>query len=396
MQKEKIKIIVAPDSFKGTMSSFVAGNIIKDEIEKKLPNAEVIRISISDGGENTIETFHENFNGIYVEDFFTSPDFERQKFKYVKFKDSAVIEAAQCAGLIFSRQRNPMKTTSFGMGEQILHSISDKNIKKIYIALGGSATNDGGTGMLCALGVKFFDITNREFIPVGGTLKNIHKIDASALRNLKIHNYIENQNKNNTAIKNDISFTVMCDVCNVLYGNNGAAYVFAKQKGANENEIVLLDKGLKNFSKVVKTQLGIDISNVRGGGAAGGIGAACYAFLKAKMRSGIKVVLDACNFDEILNDTTFVITGEGKFDKQSLMGKAINGIAKITSKRKIPLFVFAGKNEIKDKNLLKKYGILKVYQTAVPNKTFAEIKKSYETDLRNAVKTFLNELDFLF
>jgi glycerate kinase len=390
MKKEKIKIIVAPDSFKGTMSSFVAGNIIKNEIEKKLPNAEVISISVSDGGENTIETFYENFNGTYVEDFFTSPNFERQKFKYVKFKDSAVIEAAQCAGLIFARQKNPMKTTSFGMGEQILHAVSDNNIKKIYIALGGSATNDCGAGMLSALGVKFFDFANKEFIPVGGTLKNIHKIDSS---NFKIQNYIETENTAEINKKN-INFITMCDVDNVLYGKNGAAYIFAKQKGASENEIILLDKGLKNFSKVVKSQLGIDISTARGGGAAGGIGAACYAFLKAKMQSGINIVLDACNFDEILNDASLAITGEGKFDHQSLMGKAINGIAERTSKRKIPLFVFTGKNEITDKNLLRKYGISKIYQTATPNKTFAEIKKSYETDLRKAVKTFLNELDF--
>ncbi|MDD2445737.1 MAG: glycerate kinase [Clostridia bacterium] len=375
MQKDKIKIIISPDSFKGTMSSFVVGNIIKDEIEKTLSNVEIIRLSISDGGENTIDTFYENCKGEYVEDHFTSPNFVKQKFKYVKFNKTAVIEAGQCAGLNFATQKNPMKTTSLGMGEQVLHAISS-GIKNIYLALGGSATNDGGAGMLSAMGVKFFDFKNNEFIPVGGTLKNIKKIDVSNLE------------KN---IKN-ISFTAMYDVTNPLYGKNGASYVYAKQKGASAKEIIFLDEGLKYFAEVVKNQLGIDM-NVFGSGSAGGIGGACYAFLNAEMLSGIDVVLEKSKFNEHLKNTSLIITGEGKFDSQSIMGKVVGGIAKRATKAKIPLIVFAGKNEIQNQEQLRKIGISKIYQTSTENQTFEEIKKNCKEDLRKAIQTFISEIN---
>jgi len=375
MQKDKIKIIVSPDSFKGTMSSFEVGNIIKEELERAIPTAEIIRLSISDGGENTIDAFYENCKGEYIEDYFTSPNLKKQKFKYVQFNKTAVIEAGQCAGLNFATHKNPMQTTSFGMGEQVLHAIS-RGIENIYLALGGSATNDGGTGMLSAMGVKFFDFENKEFIPVGGTLKNIKKID------------ISNLEKN---IKN-INFTAMYDVTNFLYGEKGASYTYAKQKGASDQEIILLDEGLKHFAKIVKNQFGINM-NVLGSGSAGGIGGACYAFLKSQMRSGINVILDISNFNEHLKNAHLVITGEGKFDNQSMMGKVINGIAKRTTKAKIPLIVFAGKNEIKNPEQLKKFGVSKIYQTSTANQTFEEIKKSCKDDLRKAIQAFICEIN---
>lgn len=370
-----MKIIIAPNSFKGTISSYTAGSIIKDEIEKAIPDAETIRFSIADGGENTIDTFVENLNGKYVEDQFSSPDFEKQEFKYVRLDSTAVIEAGQCAGLAFTKIKNPMQTTSIGMGEQILHAISN-GTKNIIIALGGSATNDAGTGLLSALGVKFFDINNHQFVPVGSTLKDIYSIDISDLEK-NIHN---------------INFTVISDVINPLYGKDGAAYVYAKQKGASEKEVILLDEGLKHFAEVVQKQFGIDISTVKGGGAAGGIGAGCFAFLQTEILSGIDVVLDMCNFDLALKDTDIVITGEGKFDKQSMMGKAIYGIAKRTSQRNIPLVIFTGKNEFYDQTVLDRYLIKKIYQTSSPNQTLEEIKESSEDSLRNSVRVFINDL----
>jgi len=370
-----MKIVIAPDSFKGTMTSLTAGRIIQEEIEKGIPNVETIRFSVADGGEGTIDTFYENLNGEYVSDIFTSPNFTKKEFKYVRFNNSAVVEAGQCAGLLFTDSKNPMYTTTLGMGEQINHAIAT-GVKKIYIALGGSATNDAGTGLLSALGVKFLDKDNKEFIPVGSTLKDIVRIDDTLL---------------NERVKG-IEFTLLCDVLNPLYGENGAAYIYAKQKGASDNEVVLLDEGLQDFSKIVKEQFGIDLSTIEGGGAAGGIGASCSYFLNAKIVHGIDLILDMCNFDNALKNADLVITGEGKFDKQSIMGKTISGIAKRTVKRNIPLVIFAGRNELDDEELKKRYLIQEIYEVASPNQTFDEIKKNCKEDLRRKVGKFLLSL----
>ena len=376
MEKKSIKIVIAPDSFKGTMSSLTAGTIIQEEIEKGIPNVETIRFSVADGGEGTIDAFYENFNGEYVENIFTSPNFTKKEFKYVKFNNSAVIEAGQCAGFLFANPKNPMHTTSLGMGEQIEHAIS-KGVKKIYIALGGSATNDAGTGLLSALGVKFLDKDNKEFIPVGSTLKDIVRIDDTLLKE---------------RVK-DIEFTLLCDVLNPLYGENGAAYIYAKQKGANDSEVVLLDEGLQHFSKIVEEQFGVDLSTIEGGGAAGGIGASCSFFLNAEIVHGIDLILDMCDFDNALEDTDLVITGEGKFDSKSMMGKTISGIAKRTVKRNIPLVIFAGRNELDDEELKKRYLIQEIYEIASSNQTFDEIKKNCKEDLRRKVRDFLDRYD---
>lgn len=368
-----MKIVVAPDSFKGTMASFTAGTIIQEEIKKKMPNTEVIRLSVADGGENTIDVFFENFSGEYVTGLFTSPNFTKQEFKYVRYDKSVVIEAAQCAGLTFANPKNPMITTSLGMGEQILHAKS-KGAENIIIALGGSATNDAGTGLLSALGVKFLDKNKKTFVPTGSTLKDITTIDDSALK------------KNIKGLK----FTIMRDVLNPLYGKNGAAYVYAKQKGASEKEIILLDKGLRHYSNILKKQFNVDISKIVGGGAAGGIAASCSFFLNADIVNGIDLVLDMCNFDKILHNTDVIVTGEGKFDKQSMMGKTISGIAKFTTKKKIPLVIFAGRNEINDKSLQKKYLIEDIYEVASPTQTFAQIQRTCEEDLRRAVRKWLD------
>lgn len=374
MGKNKIKIIIAPNSFKGTMSSLVAGTILKEEIEKKAKNVEIRRFSIADGGDNTIDTFYENFNGKYIEDVFSSPDFSPQKFKYVRFNNTAVIETGQCAGLSFAKNKNPLYTTSFGMGEQIMHAISS-GINNIIIALGGSATNDAGAGLLSALGLKFFDNNNQLFIPTGITLQNIVRIDTTELQ------------KN---IRN-VHFTVISDVNNQLYGKNGAAYVYAEQKGANKKEIKFLDNGLKHFAKIVKEQFGIDVSTIKGGGSAGGIGAGCFAFLKTDILSGIDVILDILNFDDELNDTNLVITGEGKFDEQSMMGKAIGGISERTSKRNIPLIIFTGINEFHNQAVLDKYKIRKIYQLSTPNQSFEDIKKNSKNNLRESARVFIKE-----
>jgi glycerate kinase len=373
MQKDKMKIVVAPDSFKGTMSSLTAGTIIQEEILRKMPNAEVIRLSVADGGENTIDIFFENFSGKYVTGLFTSPNFTKREFKYVKYDKSVVIEAGQCAGLTFANPKNPMFTTSLGMGEQILHAISE-GTKNIVLALGGSATNDAGTGLLSALGVKFLDKGGNSFVPVGSTLNKIISIDDSALKN---------------NIK-DIQFTLMVDVSNPLHGKNGAAYMYAKQKGASKEEIILLDNGLRYYSDILKKQFKVDISNIVGGGAAGGIAASCSFFLNADIVNGIDLILEMCNFNKILQNTDLVITGEGKFDNQSMMGKTISGIAKFTTRREIPIVIFAGRNEINNENLKRKYLIQNIYEVASPTQTFDEIQKTCKEDLRRAVRKWLD------
>ena len=192
--------------------------------------------------EGTIDIFYENLNGEYVEDIFTSPNFTKKEFRYVKFNNSAVIEAGQCAGFLFANPKNPMYTTSLGMGEQIDHAISS-GVKKIYIALGGSATNDAGTGLLSALGVRFFDKDNKEFIPVGSTLKDIVRIDDTLLKE---------------RVK-DIEFTLLCDVLNPSMERT-VQHTYMLNRKVQTIVKLLLDEGLQHFSKIVEEQFGVDLS----------------------------------------------------------------------------------------------------------------------------------------
>ncbi len=319
-----MKVIICPDSFKGTLTSKEAADIIEEGVRSCVPNAQVIKIPIADGGEGSLDAFGAETRVCEASD----PYFGRLKAPVGFLKGNiAVIESAACAGLTLVGERmNPAATTTFGVGEQIKYAL-DAKAKSVIICLGGSATNDAGCGMASALGVRFYDKHGREFIPTGISLSKIEKIDMSCadkrLRNTKI--------------------SAMCDVKNTLFGKSGAAYIYAPQKGADRDMVKLLDEGLMHFAEVCKRETGCDVASLEGSGAAGGMGAGVVAFLGGTLKSGIETVLETARFDELLSDADIVITGEGSFDKQSLDGKVVYGIASHMKKSSAKLLVVAGK-----------------------------------------------------
>ncbi|MDX9808981.1 MAG: glycerate kinase [Sphaerochaetaceae bacterium] len=321
------KFLLIPDSFKGTMSSTQICEIMKRVIVVHYPDAQVVSIPVADGGEGSVDSFLTAMGGkkVFVE--VTGPYFEKMEAFYGIVDDSVgIIEMAACAGLpLVGDDKHPDKTTTYGVGELIAHAI-ENGCKKIIVGLGGSATNDGGTGAAAALGVRFYDKNGNHFVPTGGTLANIERIDMSGRLPALEH----------------IELLTMCDIDNPLYGLQGAAYVFSPQKGADDEMVAFLDSQLIALSDVVKTHLGTDVSNLPGAGAAGGMGAGMVAFLGSKLNMGIEVVLDTVGFDNLLKDADMVFTGEGKIDTQSLRGKVVIGIARRTKKASVPLVAVVG------------------------------------------------------
>lgn len=319
--------LILPDSFKGTLSAIEVCDIMEEAIGKRYPTANIKTIPVADGGEGTVDAFLKAMSGekIYVE--VTNPLGEKIKGYYALLNDgTAIVEMAVCAGLPLIKDRlDPKQATTFGVGELILDAIKH-NARKIILGLGGSATNDGGCGMAAALGVKFFNKQGRSFIPTGGTLLDIEKIDMSML---------------DEGIK-QIDFVSMCDVDNPLCGQCGAAAVFGPQKGATPEMVDFLDKGLAHLATKIKEALGIEIKDLAGAGAAGGLGAGSVAFLNSKLIKGIDIVLDTIGFEAMLKKTDMIFTGEGKFDNQSLRGKVVMGIARRCKPYNIPVIVVTG------------------------------------------------------
>lgn len=319
-----MKIIIMPDSFKGTVSAKRICGLSKQCIASVFPDAQTHELLIADGGEGTTDAFLHG-GGTRVEATVKGPFFEDITGFYGIIGSTAVIEMAACASLpMVEGRKDPMRTTTYGVGELIRHAL-DSGCEKVILGLGGSCTNDGGCGMASALGVRFKDENGKEFVPTGGTLKDIRAIDCSGVDKRILGN-----------------LTVMCDIENPLYGTQGAAYVFAPQKGATSEQVLLLDQGLKHLAEMIRLETGRDISTLKGGGAAGGMGAGAAAFLDGVLTPGIDAVLDSADFDTLLQDADLVITGEGSIDSQSLMGKAISGIARRTKKANVPLLVIAG------------------------------------------------------
>lgn len=320
------KCIIISDSFKGTISGLEICRIAKQSIPKFFPQCEVLTIPVSDGGEGTVDCFIEAIQASPVEVTVSGPYGEPVQAIYGRKGACAIIEMAAAAGLpMVGQRKNPGETTTYGVGQLIAHAI-EHGCREILLGLGGSATNDGGCGCAAALGVKFYDQLGNEFVPVGLTLAQIHKIDCSSAQQRLQGMHI----------------TVMCDVDNPLYGSTGAAYIFAPQKGADENMVTLLDEGLKKMDIAIQASLNRSVAELPGAGAAGGMGGGCVAFLGAELKSGIECVLDTVGFDAILRGADLVITGEGRIDSQSVHGNVISGIAKRTKPLHIPLVALVG------------------------------------------------------
>jgi len=324
-----MKAIIAIDSFKGSISSIKGSEAIALGIHDVYPDAEIVTLPLADGGEGTVEALLHATSGQWVETMVTGPLGEKVTAKYGVSGDGniAMIEVAAACGLplVPPDLRNPLKTTTYGVGELILDAI-EKGCRKFIIGLGGSATNDAGIGMLQALGFRFLTKENEE-VGLGG--QSLAKVEA--IHQDQVH-----------PLLNECTFQVACDVNNPLFGKNGAAYIYGPQKGATLEMVQELDKGLEHFAGVVKRELNLEIHSLEGAGAAGGLGAALLGFLHAELQSGINLVLDVAGLEEQLQGADFVLTGEGMLDGQTSMGKAPMGVAQLAAKHGIPVIALAG------------------------------------------------------
>lgn len=324
-----MNIVVAIDSFKGSLSSTEAGNIVKNAALKLEPSDNVIVRPLADGGEGTVEALSSGADGRIVELDVTGPLFEKVTAKYfiMAENNTAVIEMASAAGLtlIEENKRNPLKTTTFGVGELILDAI-EKGCRRFIIGIGGSTTNDGGIGMLGALGYNFLDEKGKSVTLNGEGLKEIKTIVTD----------------NVNPILKDCVFRVACDVTNPLCGELGCSKVFAPQKGADAETVEKMDLWLKNYSSVVEKALKNAYSNYPGAGAAGGLGFAFKSFLNAQLDSGVKIILEETKLEEYIKNADLVVTGEGRLDYQTAMGKAPIGVAELSKRHNKKVIAFAG------------------------------------------------------
>ncbi|EGT4246308.1 glycerate kinase [Clostridioides difficile] len=324
-----MKILISIDSLKGSLSSIEAGNAIKKGILKVKEDAQVKILPLADGGEGTVDALVQGMNGKKETIEVTGPIAKKVDATYglLKNTSTAIIEIAQASGLTLvpTELRNPLYTTTYGVGEIIKEAIN-KGYRNFIVGIGGSATNDAGIGMLQALGFEFYD-ENNKLVGLGGKVLN-------EIRHIKIEKRLKELD--------ECKFKIACDVNNPLFGKNGAAYIYGSQKGATSEIIEELDNGFRNFSKVVKNYLSKDVANVEGAGAAGGLGFAFLAFLNSKLESGIKIILEEIKLEEELKDADFVITGEGRLDNQTAMGKAPIGVAKLAKKYGVKVIGLAG------------------------------------------------------
>ena len=358
-----MKVVIAIDSFKGSLTSTEAGQAIADGILEQFPQSQIELIPIADGGEGMLTVMLNTIGGRIQHLTANNPCMESIQTSYGISEDgtTAFIEMANISGLplIQKEQQNPMKTTTYGTGE-IIRNAFEKGCTRFIIGIGGSATNDAGIGMLQALGFEFLD-KDRQPLGFGGEI--LTKIVLT--NSTKVHPKVKNAH-----------FIVACDVQNPFYGPDGAAAIYARQKGADNAMIEELDRGMQSFAQVIQKDTGKDISMVPGSGAAGGMGGGILAFLDAELRSGADLVLDLCQFNSKIEDADLIITGEGRMDRQSLMGKIPGKILEAGKRKGIPVIAFAG--SIADKEILESVGFKGLFAT---KPDFMPLKEAMKPDI---------------
>lgn len=364
-----MKVLIAPDKFKGSLSAMEVCNAIEIGIHKFDATIETIKHPLADGGEGTLAILQNYFELNTVLVVVKDPLFRSTIAPYRHSEDTAFIEMANASGLLMveENKRDCSNSTSFGTGQLIKDALK-KGFRKIILFIGGSATNDGGVGMATALGYKFYSKEGEEINPIGKELIRIDRIENDAV----------------PFDLNEVHFTVVCDVKNPLYGSNGAAHVYAAQKGASEDEIEQLDLGLRNFSNQVEKYLGQNVADLPGAGAAGGMGAGAVCFLNAKIQSGIDFVMEQTGFDDLVkNRIDLIITGEGSVDKQTIEGKVIKGISERARQQQIPFSILAG--VVKDAALiednLKPYSVQSIMELGVSVDDAIENASSHLTEM---------------
>ncbi len=340
-----MKIIIAPDSFKGNLTSLQVAATLEKGIRRVLPNANCVKVPMADGGEGTVQSLVDGTGGKFLRKKVTGPAGNKVSARYGMLADeeTAVIEMAEASGLhlVSGKTQNPLKTTTYGTGELMLDAVK-RGAKKIIIGIGGSATNDGGVGMAQALGIRFLNKQGTEIkqFGAGGMIHKIANIDITGLDPL---------------IKKT-KVIVACDVNNPLCGKNGASNVFGPQKGATPAMVKTLDDNLKHLGAIIKQDLKKNVVNVKGAGAAGGLGAGLLAFTKARMKSGVDIVIEATELHKHLKGADLVITGEGRVDFQTAFGKTPSGVAKAARKHQVPTVAIGG-GITDDANGVFKHGI---------------------------------------
>lgn len=329
------KITIAADSFKGSLSSRQVADAFAEGVKSVSPDCVIRKVYVADGGEGTVEALVAMSGGEVVDAEVCDPLMRRVVAHYGLIDDAAtaVIEMASASGLtrLSVEERNPLKTSTFGTGELIADALRC-GARKLLIGIGGSATNDAGMGMLRALGFRFLDGYGQELAGCGEDLSRVESIDRSGV----------------AAELRQAEILVACDVQNPLYGEQGAAYIYAPQKGADALVVEQLDCGLRHFAEVVKAHNGADVADVAGAGAAGGLGYTFMALLGARLVRGIDMMLEAAHFDDVIRGCDLVVTGEGRIDSQTLMGKAPSGVLQAAMRQGVPTVAIGGAVEMCD------------------------------------------------
>lgn len=376
-----MKIVVAPDSFKESMTAKEVCEYIEKGLKAVSKNWEIIKIPMADGGEGTLDALIDSTKGKIFYEQTVGPlgDELTSRFGILGEKNIAVIEMASTSGLelISPEKRNPYITTTFGTGQLILKAL-DLNVEKIILGIGGSATNDGGAGMLQALGAKLLDENNNQIGYGGYELSRLKKIDFSELdERLK-----------------KVEILVACDVTNPLTGENGASHIFGKQKGATPEMIKVLDRNLLLYSKIIEKDLGIKVDDIPGSGAAGGLGAGLLA-LGANLKKGIDIVIEASEFEKKIAGANIVITGEGSIDGQTRFGKTPYGVAMAAKKQGIPTITLAG-NVGKDIDILYDYGFDAIFSIMQGVETLESALENGKLNLERTAKNIGKILNIIY
>jgi len=377
-----MKIVVAPDSFKGSLTAIEVSDAIEKGIREVFPEAEIIKIPMADGGDGTVQCLVNATGGKILEEKVIGPLGNEVWAFYGILGDrkTAIVEMAAASGLTLvpENKRDPLITTTYGTG-QLIKAALNQGCRKMIIGIGGSATNDGGAGMVQALGTKLLDKDGEEIGFGGGELKKIVKIDISCMDKRL----------------SDIKVLVASDVNNPLCGPQGASRIYGPQKGATPEIIEELDESLAYFAELIKRDLHKDIKDIPGAGAAGGLGASLIAFLNAELRPGIEIMIEAVKLEQAIKDADLVITGEGKIDSQTIYGKAPIGVAKIAKKYNVPVVAVAAIIE-EDSRIFQSYGIDTLIKVSEPPMRLSEIKTKKIWLIKKSIKQFLRGRQNLF
>ncbi|MED3354206.1 glycerate kinase [Bacillus thuringiensis] len=367
-----MKVVIASDSYKESLKAIEVCEAIERGFRAIFPNAKYVKIPIGDGGEGTVESLVDATGGRIISISVTGPLRESVQAFYGVSKDkkTAFIEMAAASGLqhVPVEKRNPLITTTKGTGELILHALN-QGAEYIILGLGGSATNDGGAGMLAALGVRFINDKGEVIDPSGGTLHSIVAIDFSQM---------------DPRFKG-VKIEAACDVDNPLVGMQGASFVFGRQKGANVEMMKELDENLKHYANILKRYVSSDVSEIPGAGAAGGMGAAVISVLKGDLRRGIEIVLDYTNFDKHIEDADLIITGEGRIDEQTAYGKAPVGVAGRAKRFSVPVIAIGG-SVSSDYSAVYEKGIDAVFSITTRPMTLEEAYRVAEENIEMTTK----------